>query len=228
MIGGTIVSGILGGNAAKMAQKKLDEIIALPGTDIGKAQGDAISAYQQNAAGAKDVASDVNRFAIDQQAQLLEGSIPGWEKLQGQRMANAQSMLQGEIPQDVADAIYRGGANRAVAGGFGGSGRMKNLTARDFGLTSLDLMGRGQDASQGIVGSTPLARLIGTDSILNVSGKDALGLRSGERTEKMGAMRDRAIAPGKTAAAAQTAQKVSDQMTSLVGSLGGMAMGGGL
>jgi hypothetical protein len=224
MIGGTIVSGILGGNAAKMAQKKLDEIIALPGTDIGKSQGEAISAYQQNAAGAKDVAGDVNQFAMDEQARLLEGSMPGWQNMQGQRMANAQSMLAGEIPQDVADAIYRGGANRAVAGGYGGSGRMKNLTARDFGLTSLDLMGRGQDFSQGIVGSTPLARLIGTDSILNVSGKDALGLRSGERTEKMGAMRDRAIAPGKTAAAAQSAQKISDQMTSLAGA----ALGGGL
>ncbi len=221
---GTVISGIMGGNAAKMTQKKLDEIAALPGVDIGKAQGEALSAYQQNASGAKDVAGDVNRFAIDQQAQLLEGSMPGWQKLQGQRMANAQSMLEGEIPQDVADAIYRNSANRAVSGGYGGSGRMKNLTARDFGMTSLDLMGRGQDASQGIVGSTPLARLIGTDSILNVSGKDALGLRSGERTERMGAMRDRAIAPGKTAAAAQTFQKMDDQVTSLAGA----ALGGGL
>lgn len=221
---GSIISGVLGGNAASKAQKKLDEIVALPGVDIGKAQGEAISAYQQNAAGAEDVARDVNQFAVDQQAQLLEGSMPGWQKLQGQRMANAQSMLEGEIPQDVADAIYRNNANRAVAGGFGGSGRMKNLTARDFGLTSLDLMGRGQDASQGIVGSTPLARLIGTDSILNVSGKDALGLRSGERTEKIGAMTNRAVAPGKTAAMARAAQNVDDQITSLAGA----ALGGGL
>lgn len=51
--------------------------------------------------------------------------------------------LSGEVPQDVQDAIQRSTAYQSLAGGFGGSPMANALTARDLGLTSLDLQQRG-------------------------------------------------------------------------------------
>lgn len=55
----------------------------------------------------------------------------------------ATPLLKGEIPQDVIDQIQRSDAYQALSGGYAGSQMGHNLTARDLGLTSLDLMGRG-------------------------------------------------------------------------------------
>lgn len=59
---------------------------------------------------------------------------------------NAQSLLGGNIPADVQAQIRRSGALQSINGGFGpNSGMAHNLTARDFGLTSLNLMNQGQN-----------------------------------------------------------------------------------
>lgn len=59
--------------------------------------------------------------------------------------ANTGAYLRGEIPKDVADQVRRQSAYKSLVGGYGGSGMSKALTARDFGLTSLDLQKRGGD-----------------------------------------------------------------------------------
>lgn len=59
---------------------------------------------------------------------------------------NTGSYLRGEIPQDVRDQIGRSSAFRALSGGYAGSPMASALTARDLGLTSLDLTKRGSDA----------------------------------------------------------------------------------
>ena len=41
---GTLVGGIMAGNAAAQAQRKLDEIIKEPGVDVGAAYGDTLKA----------------------------------------------------------------------------------------------------------------------------------------------------------------------------------------
>lgn len=58
--------------------------------------------------------------------------------------ATTTDFLKGEIPQDVQDQVRRNAAMQSISGGFGtSSGMGRNLVARDFGLTSLDLMGQG-------------------------------------------------------------------------------------
>lgn len=57
--------------------------------------------------------------------------------------ANTSSLLNGQIPQDVQEAIQRSSAQSGIAGGTGGAQINKNLTARDFGLTSLNLINQG-------------------------------------------------------------------------------------
>lgn len=56
---------------------------------------------------------------------------------------NVQSMLRGDIPQSDYAQIQNSTAEQALSGGFSGSQAARNLTARDLGLTSLQLQQQG-------------------------------------------------------------------------------------
>lgn len=73
-----------------------------------------------------------------------EEELPG-EALLKQAQDVTSDMLEGKIPQDVQDQIEQMSAERSLQGGFGfqGSQRARNLTARDLGLKSTDLMNEG-------------------------------------------------------------------------------------
>jgi len=80
----------------------------------------------------------------------MESLLPGYSDLlksgvstAQQELTSASPLLRGEIPQDIQDLVRRNAAQGAISGGFAGSGMAGNLTARDFGLTSLDLMQQG-------------------------------------------------------------------------------------
>lgn len=65
------------------------------------------------------------------------------------------SQLRGEIPQDVADQVQRNAAYQSLMGGFGqDSGIGRALTARDFGLTSMDLQNQGMNNLGSMVNTT--------------------------------------------------------------------------
>ena len=103
-----------------------------------------------------DISKLSDLYSSEELAQL-EKILPGYgaslsagkattDALFGQ----ASQLLAGEIPQDVQDQIQRSSAYTALRGGYQGSPMARALTARDLGLTSLDLMGRGaQMAGQG-------------------------------------------------------------------------------
>ena len=78
--------------------------------------------------------SSTNRFTRDQITQMLESAIPGFSDIQGTASSNIESMLKGELPKDVSDAISRSTAASALVGGYGGTEAGRNLTARDLGL----------------------------------------------------------------------------------------------
>jgi hypothetical protein len=78
-----------------------------------------------------------------QQRQQAQGQI-------GQAMDVISSYLRGDIPQDVKDQITRNvaesagaGFNPATAGRTGGFQAAQGQMARNLGLTSLDIQGRG-------------------------------------------------------------------------------------
>lgn len=73
----------------------------------------------------------------------LFGASPTLRGNISQQGANTQSFLRGQIPQDVQDLVKNNAAQTSLFGGYGGSQVARNLTARDLGLTSLDLIGRG-------------------------------------------------------------------------------------
>lgn len=59
-----------------------------------------------------------------------------------QEMGQAQQELAGQIPQDVQDALQRSSAFQNLLAGGGGAMASAN-TARNYGLTSLDMINRG-------------------------------------------------------------------------------------
>src|SRR5687767_14147304 len=88
--------------------------------------------------GEKNIARQTNQINYNILDDLLERSIPGYHDLRKNQSDKLTSYLNGQIPQDVADAIQRSGAAQSIAGGFGGSGMHGNLVARDLGRTSDD------------------------------------------------------------------------------------------
>jgi hypothetical protein len=91
----------------------------------------------------ENLASGVNAFNAEQIQKMLQSAIPNYNELTAGVSGNINSMLKGEIPQDVQDAIQSNAASKAISGGYSGTGMSHNLVARDLGLTSLDLIQKG-------------------------------------------------------------------------------------
>lgn len=213
---GTLVSA----NSADARKRHLTDIANTPGVNINDVYGDALGGMEQNQGRAEGVASRTNKFANQQLIDSLNQSIPGYSALQAKRSAVASDMLNGSIPADVAQQIQRNTAARALSGGYGGSQAGSNLTARDLGLTSLDLINRGQQYTSGILSSTPLARLQNSSDLLNIGAGDVLNTRSAERAKRLDMLTGVSQMPGKGDIWAQYLQNTG-------ASLSGVATGGG-
>lgn len=98
-------------------------------------------------------APKVNQFNMGQLQSLLNQALPGYQQMVNTSATNTQSLLQGQIPQDVQDLISRNTAQTAMSGGFAGTGAAKSLTARDLGLTSLQLQQTGQSQMTSLIGT---------------------------------------------------------------------------
>jgi len=113
-------------------------------------------AVQANIKNFPEISNLANLYSSEE-LQQLDKIVPGYSQTlqQGagdtsQMFTQANSLLQGEIPQDVQDAVQRSSAYQALRGGFAGSPMAGALTARDLGRTSLDLISQGAGlASQG-------------------------------------------------------------------------------
>lgn len=93
-------------------------------------------------------ATKSNTKNMDDILALLEKITPGYGEMLRQGGKNTLSLLRGEIPEDVQNAVKRSSAFRSLTGGFSGSPMSRALTARDFGRTSMDLMQAGENSAQ--------------------------------------------------------------------------------
>jgi len=86
----------------------------------------------------------LSRAAVDTRAAMIDAADPRARELSAIADENAAAMMSGRISADVQANLARSSAMRALQGGFGASSEMgRGLTARDLGLTSLDLQKRG-------------------------------------------------------------------------------------
>jgi hypothetical protein len=222
----SIAGGVLGAQAANKRREELRKIVNLPGIELGGTTAESLQAIQGNLGLAGDVTgrmADIDQATLD---RLLEQSMPGYEARQAAQGNLIDSYLRGEIPVDVQNAIYRSGAARSLGSGFGmGSGMGRNLVARDLGLTSLDLQRMGLGAAGEFARTTKAVGLTTPTPVAAYAGltpTQAVELRSRERTERIEAMLNRALAPRGSEV---TGRMLSNLGSSLMGS-GGMRLGG--
>ncbi len=133
---GTALGTILGG-ASKPSVPNWNDVT------LEGAQAKSISANTTALPGIENIAKQTNAFNQDQITAMLEKVIPGWSQTAGAAQKNIAEMVSGKIPTDVSNAVQSSAAARALTGGYGGSQLGGNLTARDLGLTSLNLTQTG-------------------------------------------------------------------------------------
>jgi hypothetical protein len=93
-------------------------------------------------------ASNLNR----QFRQELETGLPGTLGATSQISTLVNQLLQGAVPADVQAQVQRQGAEQAMALGLPATSEMsRNLQARDFGLTTMELMQQGAAYTPGLV-----------------------------------------------------------------------------
>lgn len=127
--------------------EKKPEVPKFKKTDTTKEQAAATAGNLQNFDAISTLAGKTNTFNQDQLNKMLESALPGYRSLQSSIGSKISDELSGKVPQDVIDLIKRNSAEKSVSGGFSGGGMVKdNLTARDLGRTSLDLVDKGIDA----------------------------------------------------------------------------------
>lgn len=128
------------------AYGKKPKVPDLPPVDVNATQAQTVAGNATNFADIAKLATSVNTFNQDQLNALIDRVLPG---ARAQIESTLGSQLRGEIPQDVQNAIYRGVAQRTAGGNaFGGGGFTRNVTARDLGLTSLDITNKALSSAE--------------------------------------------------------------------------------
>jgi hypothetical protein len=107
-------------------------------------QSAAISQNASSLPSNEALASGVDTFNQNQLTTMLNSIIPNFTGSSNQLGLNINNELQGKLPADVQSQLQESDAAQALTGGFGGSGLAGNLTARDLGISSLNLMQTGQ------------------------------------------------------------------------------------
>lgn len=119
---------------------KKPEVPELPQIRPGDVQKDAISENLAALPQAEALAGQASAANIRNLLQSLEMSMPG---AFGQARQNVGAQLRGEIPTDVSQQVQRISAETGLNLGIAGGQLGRNLTARDLGLTSLNLQQQG-------------------------------------------------------------------------------------
>jgi hypothetical protein len=149
-------------NRAKNAQGKAAKAYK-KGQQKVQQQIDAVQAPQYNLSSMIGDASQISEYNRQQVEAFQPGAAAVRARSVGQlnkAMDVTDQYLRGEIPQDVKEQTMRsiaefGGAgfNPATAGRTGGFQAAQALVPRQFGLTSLDIQGRGMAAIPAIQGT---------------------------------------------------------------------------
>jgi hypothetical protein len=141
---GSLLGGLFGGKKPKVPELKP--------IDFAKEQQQAI---QQNIAALQPATELAQKTTAAEQSQLeaqLRRAIPGYDQLVSQAGANIKAALRGEISPEVSAQVQRSTAGRALSGGFGaGSGFGRALTARDLGLTGMQIQNQGLAQAQNFI-----------------------------------------------------------------------------
>ena len=145
---------------------------------------------------------ELSKSIFQTRQDLLAQADPRALELSAIADENAAAMMSGRIGADVQANVARSSAMQALQGGFGASSEMgRGLTARDLGLTSLNLQQQGFDQFQrqrelnyntrvAGVGNEALGLFgemrAGQDSLL----RSSIGTAESDRNQRVGAVQN--------------------------------------
>lgn len=138
------IAGALIGSAIGAFGKK-PEVPTLKDINVNQVQKDTVGGNLANFGDIAKLATSVNLFNQDQLNALIDRALPGARE---QIASNIGSQLRGEVPKDVANAITTYNASRGLGALTSGSGFQNSVTARDLGLTSLNLIDKGLSSAE--------------------------------------------------------------------------------
>ena len=142
-------SSLVGGLLSKGSKPKVP---AFKPIDFAAEQKQAIQQNLGSLESATDLATKTTAAEQSQLEQQLRRAIPGYDQLISQAGKNIGANLRGEVSMDVQSQLQRSAAGRALGGGFGGgTGMGRNLSARDFGLTSMQIQNQGLNQAQNFI-----------------------------------------------------------------------------
>lgn len=223
-----VIAGIAGAalmvGGAAMSAGRRTRVPEIRRVDTEREQREAI---RQNIASIAP-AAELSRKATEADQATLESqlrrAIPGYDQLIGQASRNIGASLRGELTPEVTSQVQRSTAGRALMGGYGGgSGFGRALTARDLGLTSLNLQQQGLGQAMNFIQNQRSAGMVQPFSVSSmfVSPTQRINL----------ALQENAMQYGRDLTAAQEAAKPDPMMAAIGGSLsnmGGMMFGGAM
>jgi hypothetical protein len=91
-------------------------------------------------------APQINQQNMYQLQSLMNQAMPGWSNMFNTMQSNTNQLLAGQVPTDVQQQIQRSAAYTGMMGGMSGAGTGTTgaITARDLGLTSLQMQQQGE------------------------------------------------------------------------------------
>lgn len=122
--------------SAYSSSKKKTNIPQWSPMDIGSQVEQSLASNERNLGRSEALTSKANTFNTDQVMEMLRRTIPGFDSKTSQVGKLFDSGLKGEVPEDVQHQVAMFDAAKSASSGTGGSGMARNLSARDFGLTS--------------------------------------------------------------------------------------------
>lgn len=172
IIGG-VAQGALSGSGGSGPSPQKVNLQGISLQDIGYGTGAYINQAKDIPA-MEATANQADTASNQAYQQALAQLDPNLKNQIGQIGSLASSYLSGIIPQDVQDQIQRATAQQSIQGGYGGTQMARNLTARDLGLTSINLASQGASMAgtaagmaKGLTPSfTPVSSLLFTPSQL--------------------------------------------------------------
>ena len=142
-------SSLIGGLLSKGSKPKVPEFKPI---NFAAEQKAAIKQNLESLPAASDLAKKTTTADQSVLEEQLRRAIPGYDQLIAQAGSNIGASLRGEVSQDVSSQLQRSAAGRALGGGFGGgTGMGRNLSARDFGLTSMQIQNQGLQQAQSFI-----------------------------------------------------------------------------
>lgn len=194
------LGAFLGGRAGDLQKKELSALGDYPGLDTSKITDDALrdlEKYLPRDIALAEQATQANQGILN---KLAEENIPGFKERKQTQADLIDQFLRGELPDDVAQAVERRSAATGLGLGISGSGLGRNLTARDLGRTSLDLIGTGFSMVPQFQSSIPLTNPVDPLAFAGPTPNQLIGIRGHERDQKIQIGLARAGIQGQTGA----------------------------